>query len=187
MKRLVLALLRSLPALANVVIFLLFFFLLFSILGVNQFQGVMYNRCRTTELPLQEDGSYTTWPIAEDTHRLCSLDSYGWYQCPTGTWCGHPDEHDLKLSHEDITNRPEVNYGITNFNNLFAAIITIFQVITLEGWVDVMYNVILEYNIVSLSVRLWMEIIFTLELFISLFWFSLGMFHFFNFVDHFFY
>ena len=33
-----------------------------------------------------------------------------------------------------------IDYGFTNFNNLFNALTTIFQVITLEGWSTIMYN-----------------------------------------------
>ena len=34
---------------------------------------------------------------------------------------------------------PELNYGVTNFDNLGSAFITIFQCITMEGWTTVMY------------------------------------------------
>ena len=33
----------------------------------------------------------------------------------------------------------ELNYGVTNFDNLGSAFITIFQCITMEGWTTVMY------------------------------------------------
>ena len=58
MRRLIGSLLSSLPALGNAVLFMLFIFLLFGILGVQQFGGSTYQRCRFTELP-NEDG---TWP-----------------------------------------------------------------------------------------------------------------------------
>uniref|UniRef100_A0A673ZJY9 Voltage-dependent N-type calcium channel subunit alpha n=1 Tax=Salmo trutta TaxID=8032 RepID=A0A673ZJY9_SALTR len=32
------------------------------------------------------------------------------------------------------------NYGITNFDNILFAILTVFQCITMEGWVDILYN-----------------------------------------------
>ena len=34
---------------------------------------------------------------------------------------------------------PELNYALTNFDNIFYAFLTIFQCITLEGWTDIMY------------------------------------------------
>ena len=36
------------------------------------------------------------------------------------------------------------NSGITNFDNIGLACLTVFQCITLEGWTDVMYNVSLR-------------------------------------------
>ncbi len=33
------------------------------------------------------------------------------------------------------------NFGITNFDNILFAILTVFQCITMEGWTDVLYDV----------------------------------------------
>lgn len=33
------------------------------------------------------------------------------------------------------------NFGITNFDNILFAVLTVFQCITMEGWVDILYNV----------------------------------------------
>lgn len=33
----------------------------------------------------------------------------------------------------------ELNYGLTNFDNILNAFLTIFQSITLEGWTTIMY------------------------------------------------
>lgn len=33
------------------------------------------------------------------------------------------------------------SFGITNFDNILFAILTVFQCITMEGWVDILYNV----------------------------------------------
>ena len=33
----------------------------------------------------------------------------------------------------------EINYGISNFDNIGYAILTIFQMITMEGWSKIMY------------------------------------------------
>ena len=32
------------------------------------------------------------------------------------------------------------NFGITNFDNILFAILTVFQCITMEGWTDILYN-----------------------------------------------
>uniref|UniRef100_A0A8C1R5Q5 Voltage-dependent N-type calcium channel subunit alpha-1B n=1 Tax=Cyprinus carpio TaxID=7962 RepID=A0A8C1R5Q5_CYPCA len=45
--------------------------------------------------------------------------------CPNGTVCG---------------NWTGPNFGITNFDNILFAILTVFQCITMEGWTDVLYH-----------------------------------------------
>ena len=34
---------------------------------------------------------------------------------------------------------PGPNYGITNFDNLAASMLTVFQCVTMEGWTNVLY------------------------------------------------
>jgi len=63
------------------------------------------------------------------------------YKCAEGTYCGNPSEYGIGLEHENVTDSALINYGITTFDNIVVAMLTIFQSITLEGWVDVMYNV----------------------------------------------
>ena len=36
---------------------------------------------------------------------------------------------------------PGPNFGITNFDNILFAVLTVFQCITMEGWTDILYNV----------------------------------------------
>lgn len=36
------------------------------------------------------------------------------------------------------------NFGITNFDNILFAVLTVFQCITMEGWVDILYSVSLS-------------------------------------------
>jgi hypothetical protein len=98
MRRLISSLIMSLPSLANVVIFLIFIFIMFGILGVQQFVGAFYYRCRETVAPLP-DG---TWPISPDVERLCSADGSGSFNCPVGTFCGHPLDFGLPLSIDNV-------------------------------------------------------------------------------------
>lgn len=72
MRILIGALIKSLPALGNVVIFLSFICLLFAVLGLQLFSGAMYNRCRLTEEPLNmNDPTDIHWPINWDVKTLC--------------------------------------------------------------------------------------------------------------------
>ena len=38
------------------------------------------------------------------------------------------------------------NFGITNFDNMIFAMLTVFQCITMEGWTDIMYYVSMKAN-----------------------------------------
>ena len=62
----------------------------------------------------------------DDPHP-CSTGKHG-FACPNGTVCV-----------DNVWEGP--NYGITNFDNIAFAGLTVFTCITLEGWTDVMYMV----------------------------------------------
>lgn len=51
MKKLVSALIQSMPDFANVGVFLVFIFSLFAIFGMQQYSGVFYNACRYQNKP----------------------------------------------------------------------------------------------------------------------------------------
>lgn len=71
MRVLVASLMKSIPALANVVIFLFFILLVFSIIGVYFFRGLNYQRCRYTDEPVSGED----WIADPNIVRLCSLDA----------------------------------------------------------------------------------------------------------------
>jgi hypothetical protein len=95
-----------------------------------------------TETP-NADG---TWPIDLTIERLCSPDGEGQFTCPINRYCGHPSQFGISLSDDGIPDSELINYGITTFDNIGIGMITIFQVITLEGWTVIMYNVRIEVN-----------------------------------------
>lgn len=74
MRRLISSLLGSLPELANAVVFMFFIFLLFGILGVQQFKGVLYQRCRVDPEPkfmigdLDKNKKMWYWEKANDVY-----------------------------------------------------------------------------------------------------------------------
>nr|CCA18882.1 similar to sodium channel putative [Albugo laibachii Nc14] len=97
MRRLISALLKALPALANVVILQLFVFLIFGILGIQLFGGLMTSRCRLTpypiKMPVDKDGTYQ-WPIPSEYLAKVISDPVT-YQCL----------NEPLLSHEDRSSR----------------------------------------------------------------------------------
>lgn len=151
MRRLISALLSSLPNLGNAVFFMSFIFLLFGILGVQQFAGSQHQRCRFTDEP-NLDG---TWPIDESIENLCSKDSMGTFQCPSDRYCHAPIDSGLSTELvDDLINMELIDYNLTAFDHIGYGLITVFQFITLEGWSKVMYNM-MDSNIA------WMAIIFS--------------------------
>ena len=110
----------------------MFFFIIFSILGVSLWDGEIHYRCYETELPDPVDGS---WNVVSDDKALCSSVK----ECKVGycnsmmnvTFLGYKLAEENLWIHSDIK---ELNYGITNFDNICSAFLTIFQCITMEGW-----------------------------------------------------
>lgn len=94
------------------------------------------------------------WPVDDDDMRMCGLTGQGLHQCYHNTnripesdwrWCG--SEYDAKGNARFKDKKimrggifiEELNWGFTNFDNIFNGCITIFQGMTLEGWSDMMF------------------------------------------------
>ncbi|MDR3548345.1 MAG: ion transporter [Candidatus Pacebacteria bacterium] len=135
MKRLLGPVMYALSQLPRVVIFLLFVLFIFSLVGLRQFSGDFYYRCRLTPVP--EDG---VWELDESIERPCSAYGYGDFECPAAHYCGHPDMYDLPLGQEGMEDSASYAYGVANYDNIFKALLTSFQIITFDGWADFMYK-----------------------------------------------
>ena len=76
MRNLIQTLLASIPGLTNVLFFLMFIFSIFAIFGVNQFNGDLYNRCRTTQDIIgTELAGNQSWPMVDFEGWLCVDDA----------------------------------------------------------------------------------------------------------------
>uniref|UniRef100_A0A3B4U5C3 Sodium leak channel, non-selective n=1 Tax=Seriola dumerili TaxID=41447 RepID=A0A3B4U5C3_SERDU len=117
---------RSGEQIWSVSIFLLFFLLLYGILGVQMF-GTFNHHCVTNDT--EKDN--VTWNslAIPDTH--CSPDGEG-YQCPYGFKC--VDLEELGLSRQEL--------GYSGFNELGTSIFTVYEAASQEGWVFLMYRAI---------------------------------------------
>ena len=122
MKKLVGALIQSLPDFFNVAIFLGFIFILFAILGVHQYNGVLYNRCRYNPEPEGQN----FWRQVESIPRVCTKTDSGNYACPEGYYCGNPADYNINLEYDNVTTNPTINYGITTFDNAAVSLLTVF-------------------------------------------------------------
>ncbi len=106
-----------------------------------------------------------TWPIDEDDERICSATGSGHHLCSpiynslaeddvVNRTCGsNYDRFGNPRFINDIepygyprmksgTFVEDLNWGFTNFDTFLSAFITTFQVITLEGWTDILNQVI---------------------------------------------
>jgi len=105
------ALFSSMSLLRDTIIVLLFFFVIFAICGVNLFSGMLKKRCINIETGIKHHGDL-----------LCGVE-----ECPPMHFCGKRNENP--------------NFGQTSFDNIFYALISIFQSVTLEGWSVIMQMV----------------------------------------------
>lgn len=138
MRKLVKALMNSLPQLMNVLIFLFFVILLFGILGLQEFNSTIYNRCRTTPAPINA----TYWPKSEEHTSICSKEGYESQMCPEGLTCGNPLEYGILLEHEGVDEDASIQYNVVSFENIFSSLLSVFQIITMDSWTLIMYNLI---------------------------------------------
>ena len=157
MRVLVQTILKAGPQICNVLVFLLFFLIIFALFGVAFFRGNLRHTCHAPD----GAGGWASTGITCDaecswdseTLKLinCSslgaqtkqLESYAipwrWtYSCRPGQQCrcrngGSPND-------AACTWKDNPNYGATHFDSLPWAMVSLFQAITLEGWVDQMYD-----------------------------------------------
>ncbi|XP_042527700.1 voltage-dependent T-type calcium channel subunit alpha-1G isoform X30 [Dipodomys spectabilis] len=167
MRILVTLLLDTLPMLGNVLLLCFFVFFIFGIVGVQLWAGLLRNRCFLPEnfsLPLSVDlERYYQTENEDESPFICSQPrENGMRSCrsvPTlrGEGGGGPPCGLDYNAYNSSSNTTCVNWnqyytncsagehnpfkGAINFDNIGYAWIAIFQVITLEGWVDIMYFV----------------------------------------------
>lgn len=127
LKMLIDMMMTSLPQLLNVMGLCAFIFFIFGIVGVQLFAGNLNQRCYYPPSP-----GHSEFVLFENDDHLCKMEdsSYG-RPCPV------VDGIQTVCIRGDTSMSP--NGGITNFDTIFRAFLTIFQCITLEGWVDMMY------------------------------------------------
>ncbi|XP_042565276.1 probable voltage-dependent N-type calcium channel subunit alpha-1B [Clupea harengus] len=107
------SIMKAMVPLLQIGLLLFFAIVMFAIIGVEFYMGKFHTTC------FKED----TGERAAD--HPCGTESPS-RLCENGTRC---QEYWIGPS-----------YGITNFDNILFAILTVFQCITMEGWTDILYN-----------------------------------------------
>ncbi|KAI4899956.1 hypothetical protein NFI96_017448 [Prochilodus magdalenae] len=171
MRILVTLLLDTLPMLGNVLLLCFFVFFIFGIVGVQLWAGLLRNRCfldddvRMMYNLTQSWSPYYRPEDSDDIPFICSTNrENGMLRCSDvpprrvgGVYCQLSADNITDHTPRETTQNGCVNWnayynncrasehnphnGAINFDNIGYAWIAIFQVITLEGWVDIMYYV----------------------------------------------
>uniref|UniRef100_A0A8C1QU29 Voltage-dependent T-type calcium channel subunit alpha n=1 Tax=Cyprinus carpio TaxID=7962 RepID=A0A8C1QU29_CYPCA len=165
MRILVNLLLDTLPMLGNVLLLCFFVFFIFGIIGVQLWAGLLRNRCYPEENFTLTSGITLPAPYyqpEEDDERpfICSLAQDNGIMSCSDVPARREGGRECCLNKEDAlasavglcvnwnqyytrchTGHTNPHKGAINFDNIGYAWIVIFQVITLEGWVEIMYYV----------------------------------------------
>eukprot|EP00297_Palpitomonas_bilix_P001133 CAMPEP_0113871966 /NCGR_PEP_ID=MMETSP0780_2-20120614/2938_1 /TAXON_ID=652834 /ORGANISM="Palpitomonas bilix" /LENGTH=1686 /DNA_ID=CAMNT_0000857419 /DNA_START=328 /DNA_END=5388 /DNA_ORIENTATION=- /assembly_acc=CAM_ASM_000599 len=153
------ALVESMTTLASVVIFLAFFLVFFSVIGVELYGNSLARRCVTAgdpsvtfipdvfckcngfngidyyNLTVSNVTGAATWTNVGPTSEMVGLVPRYFEQFCTNTRCN--SIIGANASDEEAfcdSNYGSLNYGITHFDNFAAALLTVFQISTLDGW-----------------------------------------------------
>uniref|UniRef100_A0A8I5TGG3 Voltage-dependent N-type calcium channel subunit alpha n=1 Tax=Pongo abelii TaxID=9601 RepID=A0A8I5TGG3_PONAB len=108
------SIMKAMVPLLQIGLLLFFAILMFAIIGLEFYMGKFHKAC----FPNSTGEPVGDFPCGKEAPaRLCEGDT----ECRE-YW-------------------PGPNFGITNFDNILFAILTVFQCITMEGWTDILYNV----------------------------------------------
>lgn len=149
LKILVKLLLDTIPMMASVGLLCFFIFSVYGILALQLWPGLTHQRCYTQQYPT-DPYSYYSVDDDPDGGYICSsddLDQGGYNSCSSaiddnGTrypYCLRKAD----MSHAYLPNKEAPNpfYGAISYDYIWYTWIVIFQIITMEGWVDQMYIV----------------------------------------------
>uniref|UniRef100_A0A3Q2TEZ4 Voltage-dependent N-type calcium channel subunit alpha n=1 Tax=Fundulus heteroclitus TaxID=8078 RepID=A0A3Q2TEZ4_FUNHE len=106
------SIMKAMVPLLQIGLLLFFAIVMFAIIGVEFYMGKFHQSCFKPGAERVVD-----WPCGSELPSRT---------CPNGTVC------------QEYWTGP--NFGITNFDNILFAVLTVFQCITMEGWVDILYS-----------------------------------------------
>ncbi|CAK8685583.1 unnamed protein product [Clavelina lepadiformis] len=136
LKTIVNSLFHSMKPLAEVMLIMIFLLIVVALIALQAYQGVLRRRCVTNPPPNLSDNNWATyvansanWNAAEGETVVCGNET-GAGGCPAGFVCL-----------PDVADNP--NYGYTNFDHMGYAMLTSFQLLTLDFWENV-YNMIIR-------------------------------------------
>ncbi|KAF9116172.1 calcium channel protein [Mortierella sp. AM989] len=148
---------KSAPLLVNILLFIVFFFIIFSIIGVQTFKGSFSRRCMTLDMkepPVEQFcGGYIDFETGVKKSYITnnnteSLTGAKGYICSPGFVCA------------DIGKNL---HGTVSFDTIYSAMVPVYVLMTGQTWTDLMYNVMdAEYS--------WSSLYFVLVVLVMNFW-----------------
>ncbi|KAH8859404.1 Voltage-dependent calcium channel type A subunit alpha-1 [Schistosoma japonicum] len=126
------SIIRAMAPLLQISLLVLFAIIIFAIIGLEFYSGGFHMTCfdlyNPDYLPLSLPNRPSLAPCSLSNGSATSTGSvpHGAFVCPTNYVC------------KGYWEGP--NYGITSFDNIGYAMLTVFQCITMEGWTEIMYS-----------------------------------------------
>ncbi|KAL4219095.1 hypothetical protein ACF0H5_021678 [Mactra antiquata] len=119
------SIIRAMAPLLQVCLLVFFAIIMFAIIGLEIYNGAFHNACyRTNTSSNDEDNIFLG---DEESVRPCGTSSqFQTFECNKNVSSCRP-----------YWRGP--NYGITSFDNIGYAMLTVFQCFTMEGWTDILY------------------------------------------------
>lgn len=133
LRSLIVTIFNAIPYLLEIMIVLLFVFLIFAIAGLQLFTGLLQNQC----MDLVSGKPYA---IPNNQYGVfCTKSS-----CPTAGLHGEP------LNLVCAKNNANPDFGTTSFDNIFSSFLMVYVVTTLEGWTNIMSQVQMSFTYYAL-------------------------------------
>ncbi|CAH8533892.1 unnamed protein product [Schistosoma rodhaini] len=126
------SIIRAMAPLLQISLLVLFAIIIFAIIGLEFYSGGFHMTCfdlyNPDYLPISLPNRPTLAPCSLSNGSATSTGSlpHGAFVCPPNYVC------------KGYWEGP--NYGITSFDNIGYAMLTVFQCITMEGWTEIMYS-----------------------------------------------
>ena len=149
-QRIISSVIISIPSLVNALLFMCFIFLIFAILGMQVFSGVVYNRCRYPPILVSSISGVAKYKAPPINEHICKDGKQGTYECPNGSHCvnfydipTYFNMNDISIeafdiNDEELQSNSWLYYGEFNFDNIVKCVMNVLGFMTIQNWGDAM-------------------------------------------------
>lgn len=132
LRSLIVTIFNAIPYLLEIIVVLLFVFLIFAIAGLQLFTGLLQNQCMN--------------PVTGKPYFIPN-NQYGNF-C-TKTSCPTTDQNGNPITLICAKNNSNPDFGTTSFDNIFSSFLMVYVVTSLEGWTNIMSQVQMSFTYYS--------------------------------------